>query len=279
MYSGRSYVTADSLASDLCKLGVAADQSILLHASMRSLGWVKGGETAVVNALCGVIGPGGTLVVPTVTPDNSDTSRAYRRRTQAMTREQRRRYRRDMPAFDAATTPSTGTGLIAEHIRTNPGAVRSTHPQSSFAAVGANAERYMRHHADDCHLGEESPLAVLYEVGVQILMIGVGYDSCTAFHLAEYRYIQRPPRRRYACVVVRDGRRQWWRYEDVVLDDGDFIQIGEAFEASRSIASGTVGSATAKLIPMREAVDFAAAWLRVHRTRTRSVTKGQQLTP
>lgn len=269
MYPGRTYVTGNSLAGDLRKLGVAADQSILLHASMRSLGWVEGGAVAVVTALRSVTGPGGTLVVPAMTSDNSGTSRAYRRRTRGMTPRQRRQYRRGMPAFDPATTPGTGTGLIAEHIRTSAGAVRSTHPQSSFAAIGANAERFMRHHADDCHLGEDSPLARLYAAGAHILMLGVGYDSCTAFHLAEYRYVKQPPKRRYACVVTREGRRKWWRYKDVVLDDRDFIQIGKALEVARGVTSGTVGSAAATLIPMREAVDFAAAWLAVHRARVR----------
>jgi aminoglycoside 3-N-acetyltransferase len=33
--------------------------------------------------------------------------------------------------------------------------------------------------------GEHSPLARLEEVGAQVLLLGVGYDVCTAFHLAE----------------------------------------------------------------------------------------------
>ena len=86
VHSGRTYVACDSLADDLRKLGVAPDQSILLHSSMRSLGWVEGGEAAVVAALSGVIGPGGTIVVPAMTSENSDTSREYLRRTRGMSR-------------------------------------------------------------------------------------------------------------------------------------------------------------------------------------------------
>lgn len=264
MRPGRTYVTSDSLARDLRKLGVRPRQSILLHASLRSLGWVEGGAEAVVSALRNVVGPAGTLVAPTTTAANSTTSPAYRERTQGMTSRQRRRYRRYMPAFEPTTTPGEA-GLIAEHLRTSPGAVRSTHPQSSFAALGANAEHLMHHHADDCHLGEDSPLARLYEADAQILMLGVGYDSCTAFHLAEYRYTDAPPKRRYACVVVRDGRQQWWQYQDVVLDDSDFSTIGVALAATSYVIRGTVGSADAALIPMRAAVDFAVAWLTAHR--------------
>ena len=266
MATGRPYVTRDSLAADLRKLGVGAGQHILLHASLRSLGWVEGGATAVVDALCDVLGPAGTLVVPAMTPDNSATSRLYLDRIRGMTWWQRRGYRRRMPPFDPAATPGTGTGQIAERVRTSEGAVRSAHPQSSFAAIGALSEHFMHGHAPDCHLGERSPLARLYEAGAQIVLLGVGYASCSAFHLAEYRYTAHPPRRRYACVVLQKGRRKWWHYQDVVLDDGDFAAIGEALAATNNVSTGTVGAADAALIPLQAAVDFASAWLSVHRS-------------
>jgi aminoglycoside 3-N-acetyltransferase len=263
---GKAYVTRESLVADLRKLGVRTGQSILLHASLRSLGWVEGAAPAVVAALSEAIGRGGTLIVPATTAANSTTSPAYRERTRGMTARQRRAYRRSMPPFDPASTPGTGTGAIAECLRTMAGAERSTHPQSSFAAIGARAGHYMSDHADDCHLGEDSPLAKLYEAGAWILMLGVGFDTCTAFHLAEYRYTDSPPRRRYACVVNGDAYPRWWQYEDVVLDDSDFRRIGEALEAMPVVIKGPVGSAEATWIPLRDAVDFAAAWMAAHRS-------------
>jgi aminoglycoside 3-N-acetyltransferase len=265
MAAGSVYATRPSLAADLRKLGVTAGQHVLLHASLRSLGWVEGGPDAVIGALCDVLGLQGTLVVPAMTSGNSDTSRAYRQRTHGMTWWQRHRYRRCIPPFDPATTPGIETGLIAEKVRTSQGAVRSAHPQSSFAALGARAERFMRHHALDCHLGEQSPLARLYEADARILLLGVGYDNCTAFHLAEYRYTADPPRRRYACMMLRNGRRKWCHYQDVVLDDSDFPAIGEALAATEGACTGMVGGADATLIPLRAAVDFAVTWLATHR--------------
>jgi aminoglycoside 3-N-acetyltransferase len=266
MPPGKTNVTQASLVSDLRKLGAHAGQSILLHGSLRSLGWVEGGAAAVVAAIGEVLGPSGTLVVPTTTAENSVTSPAYSQRTRGMTARQRREYRHSMPPFDLATTPA-GTGRIAEYVRTMAGAVRSAHPQTSFAAVGAGAGRFMRDHAVNCHLGESSPLAKLYEASAWILLLGVGYDSCTAFHLAEYRYTKIPPKRRYACVINRDGRCQWWQYEDVVLNPSDFCQIGKELEATTCVVRGTVGSADAAWIPLREAVDFAVNWLAEHRAR------------
>ena len=64
--------TRDSLVTDLRAAGVAAGQTLLVHASLKSLGWVAGGTVAAVEALREVLGPDGTLVVPTMTGENSD---------------------------------------------------------------------------------------------------------------------------------------------------------------------------------------------------------------
>ena len=66
--------TVQSLGSDLRALGLAAGDTVLVHSSARSLGFAAGGSQAVVQALLDVLGPSGTLVVPTHTPDNNDTA-------------------------------------------------------------------------------------------------------------------------------------------------------------------------------------------------------------
>lgn len=257
-------VTRRTLARDLRRLGVPAGRAVLLHVSLRSLGRVEGGAPAVVGALRDVLGPAGTVVVPATTARNSLTSRAHREAVRGMAPAHRHRLRHRMPPFDAATTPGEA-GLVAECVRTSAGAVRSRHPQSSFAALGPCAEHYMRRHAQDCHLGDDSPLGALYDADAHILMLGTGYDTCTALHLAEYRYTEDPPRRWYACVVKRGGRRRWWAYQDVVLNAGDFPELGDALDRTGRIRRGTVGEADSRLMPLRAAVDFAADWLAARR--------------
>ncbi|MFF5207860.1 aminoglycoside N(3)-acetyltransferase [Streptosporangium sp. NPDC000396] len=258
-------VTAGALTDGLRALGVGQGQNLLVHASLSEIGPVRGGAAAVVAALRGLLGPEGTLVAPTGTADNSDTSPLHLRAITGMSEAEIAAFRAAMPAFDPATTPSTGMGKIAECVRTSPGAVRSSHPQTSFAALGPLADKLMNDHAFDCHLGEFSPLARLYEVGGVILLLGVGYDRCTAFHLAEYRYTEKPPTRTYRCVVDFGDGPKWWQYEDVVLDDRDMALLGADFEKTGTVRHGRVGKARARLFPMAAAVDFAMGWFARHR--------------
>jgi len=257
--------TRESLARDFRALGVAASQVLLVHASMRQIGRISGGAADVVAALREVLGSNATLVVPTCTADNSDTSRLYLARTRGMTSGEIRRYREAMPPF-TPERPSVQMGRIAEHIRTSPGAVRSAHPQTSFAALGPQARGLMTGHRPDCHLGEASPLARMYEADAWMLLLGVGYEACSSFHLAEYRYVPLPPRQLYRCVVAEEGTRRWWSYEDIVLDDRDFAALGGAFDQAGYVTRGYVGRAECRLAPLRAAVDFATQWFREHRT-------------
>lgn len=60
--------TRRTLATDLRALGLAAGDTVLVHSSVRALGFVAGKVQAIVQALLDVLGPAGTLVVPTHTP-------------------------------------------------------------------------------------------------------------------------------------------------------------------------------------------------------------------
>lgn len=257
--------TRERIVSDLRALGVAAGHTLLVHASLRSIGRVDGGAPTVVTALRETVGPAGNIVVPAGTEANSLTSRAHRARIASMTAAQASEYREAMPAFDPATTPG-GAGAVAEEVRTTAGAFRSEHPQSSFAAIGPQARYLMADHRLDCHLGEDSPLGKLYKLDEAfVLLLGVGYGACTAMHLAEYRYTPNPPACTYACVVAMDGGRHWVSYRDVVLDDRQFPEIGGCLDTVLASRPGYVGKAVCRLLPLSEVVDHATDWMKVNR--------------
>ena len=101
-------------------------------------------------------------------------------------------------------------------------------------------------------------------MGASILLLGVGYEACTAFHLAEYRYTPVPPKRKYRCVVEHEGRPKWWEYEDVELNDRHFNDIGTDLDRTGHVLHGRVGDADSRLLSLAFAVDFATQWLKMH---------------
>jgi aminoglycoside 3-N-acetyltransferase len=258
--------TGQGLAEDLRRLGIHRGDTLLVHSSLRSLGFVVGGAVSVVQALLDVLGPDGTLVVPAFTADNTDPSRWGITRKKPVPPQWWQTIREHLPAFDPDLTPSCNIGAIAETTRVWPGAVRSAHPQTSFAAVGARAAEITRGHPVDCLLGMASPLGRLLEAEARILLLGVGYDCCTAFHLAEYRRAD-PPHREYSTVVMSGNGRTWLHYRDVALTDADFGQLGTALEDARPevVHRGRVGDAESRLLPVTAAVAFAGRWMDAHR--------------
>ncbi|MDX3840582.1 AAC(3) family N-acetyltransferase [Streptomyces europaeiscabiei] len=249
------------LRHTLEKLGIRHGGILMVHASLSGTGL---SPVAVSSTLRDVLGPDGTLVVPAFTTENSDTSPAYRNLTQGMTERERAEFRAAMPPFEEDATPCLSMGALAEHVRTTPGAVRSAHPQTSFAAIGSRAAELLSDHDLHCHLGERSPLARLYAADAQVLLLRVGFESCTAFHLAEYRMTPPPPARTYRCVVGRKGN--WITYEDAVLDDGDFPALGARLPRALFSEAEIAGRAVL-LFGMRDTVDATQVEMSGYRQR------------
>ncbi|CAJ35654.1 aminoglycoside N(3)-acetyltransferase [Methanocella arvoryzae] len=252
--------TVESISRDLRALGLREGMTVIVHASLSSIGWVCGEAVAVIQALLNVVTEEGTLVMPAQTGlsdpagwKNPPVPAPW----VAIIRE-------TMPAYDAAVTPTRGIGIIAETFRKWPGAVRSSHPNLSLSALGKNARRITEGQTIDYALGENSPLARIYDLDGYVLMLGTGYDTCTSLHLAEYRAPGAKPCRD-GFPIMKDGRRTWVESEDIVLDSDIFPHIGADFEESVQISRGYVGSAGSRLFRQREAVDFATKWLTEYR--------------
>lgn len=254
--------TEAELVADLVALGVRRGDVLLVQASLRSIGPVRGGAAAVASALRRALGPAGTLVAYTATPENSESSRLFRAATAGMDPAALARYRAAMPAFDPLTTPCSPTvGRLSEEIRRLAGARRSDHPQTSFAAVGPDAGTITRDHRLECHLGEDSPLGRLYKLGGSVLLVGLPDWLCTAYHLAEYQVDWRAERR-YGCVVRgADGARRRLEFTGLDLDDRHFPQLGAAVRATVDFGHGFLGGAECFRVPVVEAVDAARGWL------------------
>jgi aminoglycoside 3-N-acetyltransferase len=253
--------TVPSLAADLRELGVTPGSLVLVHSSLRSLGWVCGGARAVIEALQAAVTEAGTLVMPTHSGDWSDPG-VWRH--PPVPPDWLDELRATMPTWDPRTTPTRGMGALPELFRTFPGVVRSPHPVTSFAAWGSSAHEVCGRHELDDALGEGSPLGRIYERDGHVLLLGVPFAVCTSCHLAEYR--APGGRRQRSAVPVQDGaQRRWVPYDDIVFDV-PLGPVGEAYlpQAGDAARRGNVGSAEALLLRQRDVVDFTARWMAEH---------------
>lgn len=261
-------ISCRRLLTEVRRLGVAPDDVVMVHVSMKSLGWVLGGADTVVRALLDAVGPEGTLVA--TCGWHSDTWYGFERWPTSM----QELYRAEMPAFDPERSEATPeVGRIPERIRTWPGAIRSTHPESSLVAIGPRARWLMEPHPRDFPSGEGSPLARLVEAKGKVLMLGAPLETITLLHHAE-TIAAAPNKRlvRYPVPVMEDGERTWCTVTDIDSTNGayDYASVSEAdaFEVigAAAIAAGvgvrgTVGASNSVLFPALELVEFAVAWI------------------
>lgn len=258
----KSPVTQRMLVEQMRKLGIQFGDILLVHSSLSRLGWVVGGEQTVVAALLEVVGASGTLVMPTHTPDNTNPANW---RNPPVPESWWPTIRNAMPAFDPSMTPTKSVGRIAETFRKFPGVMRSSHPIGSFAAWGQHAADLVAPHPLEPMFGDPSPIGRLYDLDAKVLLLGVGYDTCTSLHLAEYRFVGKKRLLQEGTAMIVDGRRSWIEFLLQALETDDFDDIGEAFEKSHSVVSGGVGNALAKVFGLRKCVDFGVEWMNVNR--------------
>ncbi|WP_054958174.1 aminoglycoside N(3)-acetyltransferase [Paenibacillus dakarensis] len=262
-------ITIEDISSDLRQLGVRPGMTLLVHSSLKSLGgWIVGGAEAVIIALEDVLGDKGTLVMPAHSADLTDPSTWQNPpadpRWWQMIRD-------SMPPFDADFTKTSYVGVIPETFRKQKGVIRSAHPHVSFTARGRNAEIITSSHPLSYCLGDNSPLAKLYDLGAYVLMLGSAYENNTSFHLAEYRAKWGGKKEESLSAPIRreNNRTLWETFYDINFNSDDFEQIGAAFEADckegEGYTRGLVQNSRCVLAQQRLMVDYAVKWLEENR--------------
>lgn len=157
------------LVHSLQLLGLQRGDVLLVHSSLSRLGQVESGAKTVIQALLSVIGPEGTLVMPSFTlPRGSMLEQVQSGRV-----------------FDVRTSKSD-TGKITEEFRLWPGVIRSLHPTHSVAALGPLAEHLTRgHELCATPFGPGSPFARLLLIKSKALCLGVDVTYITIYHAFE----------------------------------------------------------------------------------------------
>lgn len=120
------YYTKEDIVNALLKVGLQQNDNVFSHSNLGFFGRLKGGSdndsycTAFKDAFFEVIGPGGTLVVPTFT-----YSYCWNK------------------IYNKEETPSI-CGIFSEFILKDPNSHRSDDPNFSYTALGKNAEFFTK---------------------------------------------------------------------------------------------------------------------------------------
>ncbi len=162
--------TIDDMMADLRLSGIDAGDLLVVHSSLRSMGYVAGGAAAVVEALVHTVGPTGTVMFPALTFDGSVTA-----------------FLRTHEVVDLRRRPSHN-GAIPRAAGQRRDAVRSVHPTHPAIAIGpAAAELFAGNQDGQGPTGEDSPFARAARAGGTIVLIGVDCSANTTLHCVEER--------------------------------------------------------------------------------------------
>jgi aminoglycoside 3-N-acetyltransferase len=255
-------VTRSMIMEDLRKLGVTVGDTIMLHASVKAIGWVVGGPDIVIQSLLDVLGSAGTLMMLVSWEDSPYELAEWPQDLQRV-------YVEECPPFDPVTSRAYRKwSILTEYLRTWPEALRSNHPDASFAAIGARAKFLTENHPLQYGYGPGSPLAKLCEARGKVLLLGAPLNTITLLHYAEH--VASVPNKniiRYRMPVLRDGKRTWVDIEEFDTNgilpgmEEYFETIPREYLSSGRGGFGKVGAAQSYLFDALDFVRFATMWL------------------
>ncbi len=264
--SEQPLVTKSRIVADLQRLGLTSGQTVMLHTSVKNIGWVVGGPSIVLEALLDVLTEDGTLMMIASWEDQPYHLIEW-------PAEQQQAYLAECPAFDPARSPAEWRkmSILAEYLRTWPGSRRSRHP-FSYVAVGRQAEWMTRDHPWQYNNGADSPLAKLCETHGQVLLLGSPLANIALLHHAEDRAnVPNKLIARYRMPMLIDGQRVWMDFEEydtslgiVEWPDDYFEKIVREYLAAGHGLRGTVGAADSYLFDAASLRDFGITWMETH---------------
>ena len=246
-------ITKEFLIHKFSQLGIKEGDTLLVHASLSSLGYVVGGSETLYYALKEVIGNEGTIVVPSQTVEISDpASWQY----PPVPQEWHDVIRDAIPAYSKNLSYSKAMGAFSQFIGILPDSIRSNHPMYSFTAIGEKASEIIGQNTMDFPFGDKSPLGKMYSIGAKVLMIGTDFETNTSLHLAENR-LNREVIHEKSKILTKDGEK-WVSFKNIELDIyDDYLEVQKNFMEQYTVNHILINESNVYLFDMKECVDFA----------------------
>jgi aminoglycoside 3-N-acetyltransferase len=252
----------EELADEFRALGVEPGQTVMVHASVRSVGEVAGGPDQIHLALKDALTGEGTLMMYASCPSYYDEVGRGN-----LTADQEREVLEKLPAFDPLTARSArDNGALVELLRTYPGSLVNPHV-ARFVVWGRHAGLLLSQQPWSYAFGSGSALQRFVQLDGRILLIGSDHDTTTFLHYAEH-IVDIPGKRvaRYKVPVNENGRRIWREMEEFdTADEGAhpnwpdrfFARLVDEYLARTRNRGATVGDAPCFLFDARGLLELA----------------------
>jgi aminoglycoside 3-N-acetyltransferase len=250
------------LTADIRTLGVVPGDVVMVHASVRAVGYIAGGPDEIHLVLKDALTPDGTLMMYAGCPRYYDEVGRGN-----LSREEEAEVLEKLPAFDAATARADqSNGTLVEFLRSYPGSRVNDHV-ARFVVWGKHAEFLISRQPWDYAFGHDSALERFVELNGKILLLGADHYTVTFLHYAEH-IVDIPGKRvaRFTVPVRENGVRVWRDMEEFnTAGDGVhanwpdrfFAELTDGYLAQTSSQGGEVGNAECYLVSARGLLDFA----------------------
>lgn len=239
-------VTRNDISSAIRSLGVVPGDICLFHSSFKSLGPVEGGAESVIGGFEDVLGPEGTLVVPTLC--QRDFDHVYEN------------WHLDAPS---------DVGYLTNYFRKLPGALRSDQATHSVAARGKLAYELTKEHGAYglrlCPYGmtafaDSSPWAKMYHRHAKTVFLGVTMRYNTVKHMLEGWYVEELLASIREDATQQELRAQLRSYENGRVGVWPYyngLDMQYYLESLGLVTQTACGNATLYCVDMKEASDAA----------------------
>lgn len=237
-------VTREDIKKAVLELGIKGDDSVIVHSSLRSLGYVEGGADAVIDGFLDVLSPDGTLIFPTLC--SRDWKHVYEN------------WHMDAPS---------DVGFITNVFRKREGALRSNQATHSVAAMGKDAEYFTKTHGKsglrpgiygETPFAEDSPWQKMYDLNTKNVMLGVPMMYCTMRHLAEYVFVNESLEKIAETEEYEGMKNALWYYgkESKVWPHIYSNTVCETLMERGLVSTAVCGDATLLCVESKTFVDF-----------------------
>jgi aminoglycoside N3'-acetyltransferase len=217
------------IVSDLKNLGLRSGDTVLVRCATKAINVEIGSPAkALFDGICNTIGPDGTLIALSFTPDFY----FWQKKRAAQ-----------LP-FHQKMKPQTGAfpQIVLDH----PASVRSKHPTNSFVAIGPKANAIVLGH--DENSTSFFPMKNLVDIGGKLLLVGC-VDSSPGFSTIhrvqeDLGLANKTLMSRKRICAVQDGEDiRWFARNDIAGCSAGFWKFYSHYESEGILTTGLVGGA------------------------------------